>query len=307
MLRWGGDAEGGAPFVEADPTDPQKLVGFDVEIAELDRARAGPARRSSSRSRSLRSISRRARGDFDIGLSGIEDTPARRVGAGGQRPVLPVPRGAHGPRGRSRPLSHARRPAGPPRRHARRHDRLRAAARGRARARHHRRVVRRRRASVHRPARSAASTRCCSTTCSPIARCAAIAGLFTQPGAGRDRPLHRHHRAAEHGAARSGRPRPARARCATARSKRSSASGTSGTTISRALYASVAEREHRRSRRSAGRAPAPAVVAGRGDPSLPAGAVSRGRDHARSCRAWRWRWPSRSAWRSRSAASTAIR
>jgi ABC-type amino acid transport substrate-binding protein len=32
-LRWGGDAEGGAPFVEADPRDPAKLEGFDVEIA----------------------------------------------------------------------------------------------------------------------------------------------------------------------------------------------------------------------------------------------------------------------------------
>ena len=34
-LRWGGDAEGGAPYVEADPRDPSKVVGFDAEIAEL--------------------------------------------------------------------------------------------------------------------------------------------------------------------------------------------------------------------------------------------------------------------------------
>lgn len=33
-LRWGGDAEGGAPFVEADPRDPSRLEGSDVEIAE---------------------------------------------------------------------------------------------------------------------------------------------------------------------------------------------------------------------------------------------------------------------------------
>ena len=33
-LRWGGDAEGGAPFVEADPSDPSKLRGFDAEVAE---------------------------------------------------------------------------------------------------------------------------------------------------------------------------------------------------------------------------------------------------------------------------------
>src|SRR4051812_29936266 len=35
MLRWAGDAEGGAPYVEADPADPSRMVGFDVEIAEL--------------------------------------------------------------------------------------------------------------------------------------------------------------------------------------------------------------------------------------------------------------------------------
>ena len=35
VLRWCGDAEGGAPFVEADPNDPSKLRGFDVEVAEL--------------------------------------------------------------------------------------------------------------------------------------------------------------------------------------------------------------------------------------------------------------------------------
>src|ERR1043165_2953731 len=35
ILRWGGDAEGGAPYVEADPADPSRFVGFDVEVAEL--------------------------------------------------------------------------------------------------------------------------------------------------------------------------------------------------------------------------------------------------------------------------------
>src|SRR5207244_10383693 len=33
VLRWGGDAEGGAPFVEADPRDPSILRGFDFEVA----------------------------------------------------------------------------------------------------------------------------------------------------------------------------------------------------------------------------------------------------------------------------------
>jgi polar amino acid transport system substrate-binding protein len=78
VLLWAGDSEGGAPFVEADPSRPDQLVGFDVEIAGLI---AGALRRVPRfvlvRFESLdQSI---ARGDADIALSGIEDTPARRA------------------------------------------------------------------------------------------------------------------------------------------------------------------------------------------------------------------------------------
>ena len=77
LLRWGGDAEGGAPFVEADPGDPNKLVGFDVEIAELIARQLGRAPQFVQvQFTSLDQSARR--GDFDIGLSGIEDIPARR-------------------------------------------------------------------------------------------------------------------------------------------------------------------------------------------------------------------------------------
>ncbi len=76
-LRWGGDAEGGAPFVEADPTDPTKLVGFDVEIATLIAGELGRSPRFVQVAFSSLDQSA-ARGDFDIGLSGIEDTPGRR-------------------------------------------------------------------------------------------------------------------------------------------------------------------------------------------------------------------------------------
>ena len=78
ILRWGGDAEGGAPFVESDPNDPQKLVGFDVEIAELIARELG--RRPQFVQVAFASLDQSAaRGDFDIGLSGIEDTPGRRA------------------------------------------------------------------------------------------------------------------------------------------------------------------------------------------------------------------------------------
>jgi polar amino acid transport system substrate-binding protein len=77
-LRWGGDAEGGAPFVEADPADPAKMVGFDVEIAELVARRLG--REPQFVQIAFSSLDQSARrGDFDIGLSGIEDIPARRA------------------------------------------------------------------------------------------------------------------------------------------------------------------------------------------------------------------------------------
>jgi His/Glu/Gln/Arg/opine family amino acid ABC transporter permease subunit len=77
-LRWGGDPEGGAPFVEADPNDPTRLVGFDVEVAEL--IARGLGRTPRFVFVAFLSIDQTvARGDFDIGLSGIEDTPARRA------------------------------------------------------------------------------------------------------------------------------------------------------------------------------------------------------------------------------------
>ncbi len=79
VLVWGGDAEGGAPFVEADPANPSRVRGFDVEVA--DRIARGLGRRTarfvqvqwSSIDQSVE------RGDFTLGLSGVEDTPVRRA------------------------------------------------------------------------------------------------------------------------------------------------------------------------------------------------------------------------------------
>ncbi|HYN41399.1 MAG TPA: ABC transporter substrate-binding protein/permease [Thermoanaerobaculia bacterium] len=77
-LRWGGDQEGGAPFVEADPDDPSKLRGFDVEIASELGRRMGRVPRFVQVAYS--SIDQSVdRGDFEIGFSGVEDTPGRRA------------------------------------------------------------------------------------------------------------------------------------------------------------------------------------------------------------------------------------
>jgi len=78
VLHWGGDAEGGAPFVEADPRDPSRVRGFDVEVAE--EIAKGLGRRAKFVQVAFASIDQSAaRGDFDIGMSGVEDTPARRA------------------------------------------------------------------------------------------------------------------------------------------------------------------------------------------------------------------------------------
>ena len=77
IFRWGGDAEGGAPFVEADPSDPSKLRGFDVEVAE--QIAKGLGKRPEFVQVSFSDIDQSVqRGDFEIGMSGVEDTPARR-------------------------------------------------------------------------------------------------------------------------------------------------------------------------------------------------------------------------------------
>ena len=78
VLRWAGDPEGGAPFVEADPSRLDHLVGFDVEIAGLLAKSIG--RTPEFVNIRFESIDQSvARGDADIGMSGIEDTPARRT------------------------------------------------------------------------------------------------------------------------------------------------------------------------------------------------------------------------------------
>ncbi|MFI5245872.1 MAG: ABC transporter substrate-binding protein/permease, partial [Gemmatimonadales bacterium] len=78
VFRWAGDPEGGAPFVEADPTHPDEVVGFDVEVASLMARGLGLDPRFVSIT--FTSIDQSiARGDADVGLCGVEDTPARRA------------------------------------------------------------------------------------------------------------------------------------------------------------------------------------------------------------------------------------
>ena len=77
-LLWGGDAEGGAPFVEADPRNPSVVRGMDVEVAAV--LARGVGREARFVQVAFASIDASVeRGDFTVGLSGVEDTPARRA------------------------------------------------------------------------------------------------------------------------------------------------------------------------------------------------------------------------------------
>src|SRR4029079_1952372 len=73
-LRWAADPEGGAPYVEADPADPSRVEGFEVDIADLIARSLGRTPRFTFMA--YASIDQSvARGDADLGLNGLEDTP----------------------------------------------------------------------------------------------------------------------------------------------------------------------------------------------------------------------------------------
>jgi polar amino acid transport system substrate-binding protein len=78
QLRWGGDLQGGEPYVFEDERQPGVLKGFEVEIAEA------LARQLGVRSKFMQNdwsslVPALERGDFDVILNGLEDTPERRA------------------------------------------------------------------------------------------------------------------------------------------------------------------------------------------------------------------------------------
>lgn len=79
-LAWGGDLQGGAPYVFEDEKEPGKIRGFEVDIADA------LARRLGLRARFVQNdwsslLPALERGDFDLALNGLEDTPDRRARA----------------------------------------------------------------------------------------------------------------------------------------------------------------------------------------------------------------------------------
>ena len=76
-LLWGADAEGGAPYILEDPNDPDRLVGFEVELIEaLAREVGRPVRFKQYDFKNL--MLGLQRGDFDLAMNGLEVTPDRQ-------------------------------------------------------------------------------------------------------------------------------------------------------------------------------------------------------------------------------------
>ncbi|MEI8347185.1 MAG: ABC transporter substrate-binding protein/permease, partial [Pseudomonadota bacterium] len=78
-LRWGADAEGGAPYIFQDPQDPQKLIGFEVDLAQAIAQDLG-----------MKAVFKQVawdnlipalnRNDIDMAMNGLEITPERAQG-----------------------------------------------------------------------------------------------------------------------------------------------------------------------------------------------------------------------------------
>lgn len=75
VLRWGGDMQGGEPYVSQDPSG--KLVGFEVELADA-LARELNVRAEFVQADWSALVPSLERGTFDIAMNGLEITAARR-------------------------------------------------------------------------------------------------------------------------------------------------------------------------------------------------------------------------------------
>ena len=79
QLVWGGDLQGGEPYVFEDPKDPTKIVGFEVEIAAAIARELGLGGARFFQVQWSNLVPTLERGDIDIALNGLEDTPERRA------------------------------------------------------------------------------------------------------------------------------------------------------------------------------------------------------------------------------------
>ncbi len=85
VLRWGADAEGGAPYVYPDPQRPERLIGFEYELAEALAARL-ELKAQMVQNQWDQLIPALERGNFDLLLNGLELTPENQQHIAMSRP-----------------------------------------------------------------------------------------------------------------------------------------------------------------------------------------------------------------------------
>ncbi len=73
-MRWGCDAEGGAPYVYADLKADDRYVGFEVELADAIAGDLGARAERTQNAWSLL-LAGLPRGDYEIAMNGLEITP----------------------------------------------------------------------------------------------------------------------------------------------------------------------------------------------------------------------------------------
>src|SRR4051812_41347263 len=74
-LVWGGDQEGGAPFVFPDPKDPSHLLGFEAELADMLAEELGV--KAKFQQGQWDRVPQMLGNQIDIALNGFERTPER--------------------------------------------------------------------------------------------------------------------------------------------------------------------------------------------------------------------------------------
>jgi polar amino acid transport system substrate-binding protein len=76
VLKWGGDIQGGEPYVYDDPQNPGHLIGFEVELADAIAAELG-VRAEFVQNDWANLVPSLERGTFDVVMNGLEVTDAR--------------------------------------------------------------------------------------------------------------------------------------------------------------------------------------------------------------------------------------
>src|SRR6185436_13843055 len=78
QLRWGTDAEGGAPYIYKDPRNPDRNIGWEVDLIEAIERKLGASIEFVQYDyKSL--VPGLQRGDFDFAMDGLEVTPDRKT------------------------------------------------------------------------------------------------------------------------------------------------------------------------------------------------------------------------------------